>query len=158
MFVNAGVVPFSSVWRILAALAFAAIMWFVVLRGPEVHQEPPSRRALRIYGFSVVAMLIAIPLGASVLINVLDRPNAVLVWVIFVVGAHFWPFARAFELPVFGWLSASLVLVAVIGAIATVPSDSQVAAGWTGVVAGLVLLVFSAVGPALSRTPTAEDV
>lgn len=155
--VNAGAVPVSPVWRIVAVVAFVAVMWFVVLRGPEVRQDPPSPTALRIYGLSVVAMLIAIPAGASVLNNVLDRPNAVLVWVIFVVGGHFWPFAQAFKLPVFVWLSASLVLVAIIGAIATLPSDSSTAAGWTGISAGFVLLFFSAVGPAWSRTPTTAD-
>ncbi len=36
--------------------------------------------------------------GAVVLTNVLDRPNAVPVWVVSLVGAHFWPFAHAFVL------------------------------------------------------------
>lgn len=34
--VNAGAVPASILWRIAAAVAFAAVIWFVVLRGPEL--------------------------------------------------------------------------------------------------------------------------
>lgn len=149
--VNAGAVPASTTWRVIAVVASAAVIWFVVVRGPEVDQEPPSRAALQTYGICVAVMVLAIPVGALILTRVLDRPNAVLVWVVFVVGAHFVPFARAFQLSIFYGLSASLVLVSVIGAVPTLVSDSAVAAGWTGVAAGFVLLVFSALGPRLSR-------
>lgn len=153
--INAEAVPASLVWRIVGVVAFAAIAWFVVLRGPEVDQAPPSRAALRTYGISVAAMVVALLVGARIIGDVLDRPNAVLVWVVFVVGAHFLPFARAFHLPVFQWLAASLVVVSVIGAVPALASNSATAAGWTGVVAGFVLLFFSAVGPRLSqRTQT----
>ena len=145
--VNAGSVPGSLIWRIAAAVVFVAIMWFVVLRGPAVDGVPPNRAALRTYGVSVVAMVVAIPAGSTVINNVFDKSNAVLVWVVFVVGAHFWPFARAFGLLVFRWLSVSLVVVAIIGAVPTLATNSAAAAGWTGVVAGFVLLLFSAVGP-----------
>lgn len=97
-------------------------------------------------------MVVAIPTGASIIGNILDKPNAALVWVVFVVGAHFLPFARAFQLPIFRWLSASLILVSVIGAVPTLASNSATAAGWTGVAAGFVLLFFSAAGPRLTRT------
>ncbi len=149
--VNAGQLPGALAVRLAAVVAFAAIIWFVVVRGPGVEQEPPSRAALRTYGVSVTAMVVAIPVGAAVLTNVLDRPNAVPVWVVFLVGAHFWPFAHAFDLPVFGWLSAALVLVALVGAVPTIASDSATASGWTGVVAGFVLLAFAAAGPRLTR-------
>lgn len=151
--VNAGAVPASMVWRIAAVVGFVAIAWFVVLRGPEVAGVPPGRAALRTYAISVTAMVVAIPVGATVISNVFDRPNAVLVWVVFVVGVHFLPLARAFRLPVFGWLSASLVVVSVVGAIATLACGGTIAAGWTGVTAGFVLLIFSACGPRLTRGP-----
>jgi len=128
-----------------------AIIWFVVMRGPEVDRVTPSRSALRTYGISVAAMVVAIPVGATIITTTWDRPNAVLVWVVFVVGVHFLPFAQAFHLPVFRWLSASLVLVSLAGAVPTLASDSATAAGWTGVAAGFVLLLFSAVGPGLTR-------
>lgn len=98
-----------------------------------------------------MAMLVALPVGAAIISNVLDKPNAVLVWVVFVVGAHFLPFARAFHLPVFLWLSLCLIIVAVVGAVPALASNSETAAGWTAVAAGFVLLGFSAVGPRLSQ-------
>lgn len=155
MLVNAGAVPASLVWRIVGTVAFATVVWFVVVRRPELTQAPPRRAALRTYGLSVVAMLVALPAGAAVISNVLDKPNAVLVWVVFVVGAHFLPLASAFHLPVFRWLSLSLVTVSVVGAVPALALNSETAAGWTAVVAGFVLLWFSAVGPRMSQaTPT----
>ncbi len=152
--VNAGTVPASLVWRVVAIAGFVAIIWFVVLRGPEIDQLSPDREALRTYAMAVTAMVVAIPVGASIISNRLDRPNAVLVWVVFVVGAHFLPFAHAFQLPIFYWLSASLILVSLIGALPTLASNSVSAAGWTGVIAGFVLMLFAAVGPRLSRRAT----
>jgi len=73
----------------------------------------------------------------------------VLVWVVFVVGAHFLPFARAFHLPVFRWLSLSLVVVSVAGAVPALALGSETATGWTAVAAGFILLGFSASGPRL---------
>lgn len=147
--INAGAVPGSLFWRIAAALAFVAIVSVSVLRRSEVDREPPKRTALRTYAVCVTAMIVAIPVGAIVIGTVLSRPAAVLPWVVFVVGAHFLPFASAFHLPIFRWLSASLILVSVLGAIAVLATDSTTAAGWTGVAAGFVLLAFSALGPRL---------
>lgn len=152
--INAGTVPGTLLWRIMAAIGFVAIIWFVVVRGPQVDQVPPTRSALRTYGISVAVMVVAILVGSSILTNVLDRPHAVLVWVVLAVGAHFLPFAHAFHLPVFRWLAGSMVVVAVVGAVPTLASDSATAAGWTGVGAGFVLLFFSAAGPRLTRTTT----
>jgi hypothetical protein len=147
---NAGAVPGALVWRIAAVVAFAAVLWFVV-RGPQLTAAPPTRGALRTYGLSVVAMLVALPVGAAVITNVLDKPDSVLVWVVFVVGAHLLPFARAFHLPVFLWLSLSLVVVSVVGAVPALAFGSETAAGWTAVAAGFILLGFAAVGPRLNQ-------
>jgi hypothetical protein len=148
--INAGAVPASLILRISGIIGFVAIFWFVVLHGPELHLVPPDPSALQTYAICVAAMVVAIPVGATILSNVLDKPNAVLVWVVFVVGAHFQPFARAFQLPVFRWLSVALVGVSVIGAIPALTTDNATAASWTGVVAGFVLLTFAAVGPRLT--------
>jgi hypothetical protein len=145
--VNAGAIPGTVYWEVAAVAAFLAIAYFVVLRGPRVHQPAPSRSALRTYGICVAAMVVAIPLGASLITNVLDKPDAVPIWVVFVVGVHFLPFARAFHLPVFRWLAVALMLVAALGTTLLLVSDDAAAAGWTGVIAGFVLLFFSAVGP-----------
>lgn len=151
--INAGAVPGAVVWRVAAVLAFLAIIWFVVIRGPKVQQAQPTRAAVRIYGIAVVAMVVAIPVGAKVL-TALDRPNAVPVWVVFAVGAHFLPFSRAFQLPTFRWLALTMILVAVAGAIPMVSNDNATAAGWAGVAAGFVLFFFSAVGPRLTNRAT----
>ena len=153
---NAGAVPDSLIWRIAAVAAFVAIIWFVVLRGQVIAPAPPNRAALRTYGFSVLAMVVAFPVGARAISDVLDRPNAVLVWVVFVVGVHFLPFAQAFHLPVFRWLSASLVMISIIGAVPALASNSGTAAGWTGIGAGFLLMFFSAIGPRLSRQTTPQ--
>ncbi len=149
--INAGSVPGSPVWRVAAVLAAAAIVWFVIVRGPAVAHEPARREAIRAYGFAVTGMVVAIVLGASVISNVLDAPDAVPIWVVFCVGAHFWPFASAFALPVFRALAAALVLVALVGAVVVPFAPDDTTAGWTAVVAGFVLLAFSAAGPRLTR-------
>ncbi len=152
--INAGAVPATLLWCSVAAIGSIAILWIVVLRGPDVEQTPPDRSTLRTYGISVLAMAAAIPVGAHILTHTLDRPNAVLVWVVFVVGVHFLPFAHAFHLPVFRWLAAGLIAISALGAVPALISDSAVAAGWTGVAAGFILLFFSAAGPRLGRAPT----
>lgn len=155
--VNAGAIPGSVYWRIAAVAGALAIAYVVVLRGPLVNRAQPSRSAIRTYGICVTAMIVAIPIGASIITNVLDTPDAVLIWVVFVVGAHFLPFAHAFQLPVFRWLSAALVVVSAGGAILLLISDDAASAGWTGVTAGFVLMIFSAVGPRLISSNSSPD-
>jgi hypothetical protein len=67
----------------------------------------------------------------------------------FVVGVHFVPFSRAFGLPVSGWLSVSLLVVAAVSAVPSPAYNCAVAAGWCSVAAGFVLLFFAEVGPRL---------
>lgn len=151
--VNAGALPAPVVWRSVAVVVFVAIARSVVVRGPRAGRVTPDRSGWRTYALSVGTMVVAIPAGATIISNVLGRPRAVLPWVVFVVGAHFWPFARAFKLPAFRWLAAGLMVVAIMGAVAALAVDSAAAAGWTGVVAGFVLLTFSAFGPLLDPGP-----
>lgn len=148
--INASEVPGSSMWRIAAMLAAAAIVWFVIVKGPAVSHEPASREAIGTYGFAVTAMVVSIVLGASVITNVLEAPDTVPIWVVFCVGAHFWPFASTFALPVFRALAAALMLVALVGAIVVPFTPDDTTSGWTAVVAGFILLAFSAIGPRLT--------
>jgi len=152
---NAGVVPATLFLRIAAAIWFIAVMWFVVIRGPRILQAPPSRSALRTYGISVTAMLLAIPLGAQVITNISNAPEAVLIWVTFVVGVHFIPFASAFSLPVFYWLAGGMIAIAAGGAVFALVADSVLAAGWAAVAAGFVLLFFSTIGPRIGQKDAA---
>lgn len=148
---NAGAVPDSTLWRIAGVVVFLAVAGFVLARGTTAKPVVPSRSALRMYGIAVTAMVAAIIAGAALLSRVFDKPNLVLPWVVLAVGAHFWPFAKAFQLPVFRWLSGTLIAVAVVGGIFTLVTASAAAAGWTGVAAGFVLLFYAALGAYLSR-------
>ncbi len=149
--VNAAAVPAALLLRVLAVVTFVAVIWFAVLRAPKVDQAPPSRAALRTYGLCILGMLVALFLGARVLSGLLDRPHAVVPWVVLVVGAHFLPFAGAFGLPIFRLLAVSLVVLGLAGLVLTLSSNSATVEGWTGVAAGFVLLLFAAIGPRLSH-------
>ncbi|MGW6929737.1 DUF7010 family protein [Lentzea sp. NPDC054927] len=59
------------------------------------------------YGIAVLLMVVAIFAGSR-LLTVLDLPQAVPAWVLFVVGAHFAPFAKLFGSTRFLLLAAVL--------------------------------------------------
>lgn len=95
--VNAGANRASLAWRVVAVVVLAAIIWFVVVRGAKVDQVPRDRAALRTYCISQPPCCGDSRRGDDHH-QVFDRPNPVLVWVVFVVGAHFVP--RRTRLPV----------------------------------------------------------
>jgi hypothetical protein len=147
---NAGDLPAAAVIRIAGLVAFVLVL-VLLLRGPVAEPPRPSPAALRTYGLCVVGEVVAIPVGALV-IRALGGPSElVVVWVVFVVGLHFLPFARAFGLPVFDLLAWTLIALAVVGGVLTVTADA-VAGRWTAVAAGFVLLGFAAAGPRLTRS------
>lgn len=131
--------------RVVGVLAFVVVVWAISRRrgipdsGPE-----PSPHAGRTYAIAVIAMIIAFPLG-GVPLRALGESQLMLPWVVLVVGAHFFPFARAFRVPLFIRLSMALMALAVLGGVAVL-LDLPAAAGWTGVAAGVVLLGFGAIG------------
>lgn len=154
--VNAGAAfadPLAMTVRVLGVLAFLATIWFGVIRAPEGIGEPPSPTAMRTYNFAVLFEVIAIFGGAAIL-NALDLSDLVLPWVVVVVGAHFLPFANVFRAPQFLPLAWLLVAVGLLGGAATLLVD-EVAGPATGVVAGFVLLGFSAAG-ARGQAPDQE--
>lgn len=105
----------------------------------------PPRSALRTYWLCVIAEVVAIPVGAQFLIRVFDRSDVVLVWVVFVVGAHFLPFARAIRLPLFIPLAVGRTVVGVIGTVISLLT-SPLGAPAAGVTAGFLFLIFAARG------------
>ncbi|WP_051393031.1 hypothetical protein [Glycomyces arizonensis] len=147
--VNAGGLPGAAplVARCLGVAAFAFVVWYAVVRPRPgaVEARPPTRRAMRVYWICVGAMALAIPVGAAVVNNVLDAPELTVCWVVLVVGAHFLPFAKAFDAPVFAPLAWTLVGIAVVGGALTLALDEQ-AAAWTAVLAGAALLAYVALG------------
>lgn len=143
---NAGGLPdqWPVVLRIVGVVV-SAVVAIAIVRAPVLESEPPTRRAIRIYGWCVTAMVIAIPVGATLLNGPLDMPELTVVWVVGVVGAHFWPFAAAFDEPVFRPLALTLMAVAIVGGVVTVLAGESAAAA-TAVIAGFVLLAFAAQG------------
>ncbi|MFI6099222.1 hypothetical protein ACIA8G_27025 [Lentzea sp. NPDC051213] len=101
----------------------------------------------RTYGLAVLLMVVAIFAGSR-LLTVLDLPQAVPAWVLFVVGAHFAPFAKLFGSNRYLLLAALLcgvgVLAVGLGAAGLewawrlVPGFGGAAVLWGTVVAGLL--------------------
>ncbi len=153
--VNAGGLPdpWPVVLRIAGVVAAAAVA-VVIVRARVVDATPPSPRAIRIYGWCVTAMVVAIPVGASLLNGPIDAPELTVVWVVAVVGAHFLPFAAAFDAPVFRPLALALLAVAAAGAATTLVTGGEEPAAATAVTAGFVLLGFAALGV---RAPASES-
>lgn len=137
--------------RVAGVGLFLAALWWGVVRAPEAASagRAPSPRMWRIYWSSVIAEVVAIPLGAAVL-RAVDHAEVTVLWVIAVVGLHFLPFSRAFGVAVFGWLGAAMMLIAAFGSTVAIASGSDAAVSWSAVVAGLALLTFSVVGPRVS--------
>ena len=146
--VNAGAFggPLDVVLRVLGVVVFAAVIWFAVLRRAAGRPGPePSPGALRTYLICVGGEVVAIPLGAQLLIRVLDRPQLTPVWVVLVVGVHFLPFARAFRVPLFRTLGWTLVGLALLGGVLALTLTPLAVPG-AAVAAGFVLLAFAALG------------
>ncbi|WP_155375063.1 V-type ATP synthase subunit I domain-containing protein [Catellatospora vulcania] len=152
--VNAGQLsaPVDTLVRVVGVLAFVAVVWFAVIRpvGVPGPAEPPSRQAIRVYGFSVTAMALGIPVGAGVINNVLHQPVLTVPWVVLVVGAHFLPFAGAFRAPVFARLGWVMIGLAIVGGVLAL-TVTEAASPWTGVLGGVALLGFSAAGSQQDR-------
>ncbi|MDF1606054.1 hypothetical protein [Nocardioides sp. YIM 152315] len=127
------------------ALGLAVLGSVVVhLRSSPTAPPPPSRQGLRVYGVSVIALAVSVPVGAAAL-RAVGHDELTRAWVVLVVGLHLLPFARAFGQPFFRPLAWSLVTVALVGGAATVAGFED-GPGWTGVLAGGVLLVAALVG------------
>ncbi|HEV7655252.1 MAG TPA: hypothetical protein VGP36_11070 [Mycobacteriales bacterium] len=142
---NAGGLPAAAVIRVAGLVALVLVL-VLLLRRPVAAPPRPGRAALRTYGLCVVGEVVAIPVGALVVRSLGGPSELVVVWVVFVVGVHFLPFARAFGLPVFGLLAWTLIGLAVVGGALTLAADAA-AGRWTAVAAGFVLLGFAAAGP-----------
>ena len=145
--------PWQFVLRLLGVLA-AVIVLGIVVRTPVASPVPPSRRASRIYRWSVLAMVVAIPLGSALLNGPLHAPEFTVLWVIAAVGAHFLPFASAFDTPIFRPVAMTMLMLAALGAAATFTIGAD-AASWTAVAVGFALLGFVARGTLAeaSRSP-----
>ena len=98
----------------LAVFALAAVL---LRRRTLPALPPPAPGALRVYGAAVVVMLLLFPVTRLVA-RAADAPTAQIALVAAVVGAHFLPFARAFDAPVFRWIGGSMLILGLLGALA----------------------------------------
>lgn len=145
--VNAGGLPspWDVIARVVGLVLLAVAVWRLVKGEWGDVSIPGSPRA---YWVAVAAEVIAIPVGASVLTRVLDQPDLVVLWVVFVVGAHFLP-ARAFGIGRFAELGVVLMLLAVLFAAVDLAGDVDAAPSAGAVLAGVAMLAFSAVPSAV---------
>ncbi|MEO6604789.1 MAG: hypothetical protein ABIN55_04175 [Aeromicrobium sp.] len=150
--INAGGTGSAGPIRIVGIALFLAAVFWGVVRAPEASPAQLSSDAGRIYRLSVVAEIVAIPLGAAVINNVLDRPELTVLWVVAVVGLHFLPFARAFDTTMYAWLGWAMIAIATCGIAATLATGRDSTAAWFAVTAGIVVLGFCVVGPRLAAT------
>ncbi|THV41275.1 hypothetical protein [Glycomyces buryatensis] len=152
--VNAGELPgaIALTLRCIGIAGFAFVVWYTQIRtrGYQSAAEPPTSKAMRVYWICVIAEVLSIPVGAMVINNVIDQPDLTVCWVVLVVGVHFLPFAKAFNAPIFTPLGWTLVGTAVIGGALTLTVAAQ-AAAWAAVLAGVALLVSSALGGRILR-------
>lgn len=142
---NAADLPdaWPTVAWVMGIVLVAAAIWFGLIRG--VHNDGPvhDQQSIRTYWTAVIAEVIAIPAGALVINAVFDRPRFVVLWIVFVVGAHFLP-ARAFGMRGFTGLGIGMIALAIVCAVLTLAWTST-AAPIGGVLAGFLLLGFTIV-------------
>lgn len=134
--INAGELPGSLVWRVVGVVGFVALVATLLLRPPPAPPEP-TPRAMRIYWACVIGEVLAIPVGAAILGNA-GQADLVPAWVVLVVGVHFVPFARAFELPLFLRLGIAMMVIALAG-MATALAGVERGVPAAAVLAGFVL-------------------
>ncbi|WP_158679904.1 hypothetical protein [Deinococcus sp. NW-56] len=148
-----GVFPSALAWSLRGLGVLAFVLTLSRLRRPGALPAPrrPDAASWRTYQVSVLLMVLALSVGARLLTLAGQAPLVVL-WVVFAVGAHFYPFAQAFGAAVFRQLAFMMVGTAALFA-------SLFALGWEAapavgaVVAGAVMLWYSA---GLGQPPGAQ--
>ncbi|GAA2332178.1 hypothetical protein GCM10009854_04230 [Saccharopolyspora halophila] len=150
--VNAGGLPgpWDGVARIAGVCLIVTAAWRGLIRARPLEDTWPG--SARAYWIAVGVEIVAIPAGAVVLNRVLELPDLVVLWVVFVVGAHFLP-ARMFAIGRYAELGVVLMLLAVGSAAAHLAAGLSWVPSLGAVLAGMVLLAFAAI-PALAHPGT----
>ncbi len=134
----------STVLRIIAAVAFIALVALATRRQPPSGSRPNSVDNFGLgltYWLVVAAEFAAIVVGAKVLTDHLALPNAVAAWVSIVVGVHFVALAPMWRFPAFYLLGGFIGLCGMVGLIAAASHASEsVSATVGGVLPGVLLL------------------
>jgi hypothetical protein len=146
VFVNGGALPsgIAAAVRGLGVVAFIAVMTLVVLRrrGEQRSAPAPDQRAWRTYWSMVILEVILLPIG-SVTLSRLSHPELGVAWVALVVGVHFLPFAKAFDVPDFRLLAWTMIVLALIGGVLAVAVSAAAGAVVAGVLSGVALFAFA---------------
>lgn len=105
-------------WVVLGLFVIAGM--FVALRVPR-HRSQWSRGRPRVAWAVWFAVLLAVEValiagGQNLLRGTLGHPEWIPVWTLFVVGAHFWPFALILKVDAFHVLAGALCAMAVVSA------------------------------------------
>jgi hypothetical protein len=146
IFVNGAALPggIAAAVRGLGVVAFIVMMTLVVLRrGGEQRAAPvPDQRAWRTYWSLVILEVILLPIG-SVTLTRLGHPELGVAWVALIVGVHFLPFAKAFDVPDFRQLAWTMIVLAPIGGVLAVAVSAASGAVVAGVLSGVALFAFA---------------
>lgn len=157
--VNAGSAggPWPTILRVLGVALFGVAVVLVLRQPPLPLEQHRTRAQMRAYLAIVLAEVLAIPIGASLLTNVFGLDNAALPWVLIVLGVHFVGFERVFPHAGFQALGVVLTVVGVVTLVLAIAgADDDLVIVCSGVVAGFVLLAWALGGVARglgSRTP-----
>lgn len=156
--VNAGATDaaWPVILRGLAIVTFLAAV-VLVLRAPALGAgRAPGADQMRRYWLTVLAEVVAIPVGNLVLLKVFGLEGAGLPWVAVVLGVHFLVFDRIFPGAGFLVLGALVTLCGVAGlamVVSDVDQDAVVVV--SGVVTGFALLGSVLRGVLLGRATVA---
>ncbi|MFF7992290.1 hypothetical protein ACFZDG_21150 [Kitasatospora xanthocidica] len=143
---NAGTLPTAAAapLRVLAILAFLRI---VLTRRRAAETVAGDARPARGPGFGkgywyvVAAEVLGLGVGLYVIANVLDKPDASVAWIAFVVGVHFFGLAVVWKRAALHVLAASMAVCGVAGLVLAVCDVSKpVIAVVSGIVPGVLLL------------------
>ena len=147
VFVIANAPSLPAPWSALGLVAGAVLLVVAVLRNvagsPALIEQGTG--SARVYWIAVAAEVVAIPTGSLVLNKVIDEPDLVVLWVVFVVGAHFLP-AYVFGIGRYGELGLVLIVIAVLFGAIYLAADADWAPRGGAVLAGCALLASAAAG------------
>ncbi|WP_169333391.1 hypothetical protein [Demetria terragena] len=121
-----------------AWLVALAVTIFAVFVRPRrlTDPGPPGPYAGLIYSGSIAGMLALMAIGRVVL-DAVDRPELQPAVVVIAVGAHFVPFAKTFNVPIFatlGWTVTALGVIGLLSGLIGGAVPAAVAATLTGIV------------------------
>lgn len=138
--------PVGPVLQVAGAAAFLGLLVVVFRSRPASEGAAPAGAAGfgRGYWIVVAAEVLAFFVGAAVLRGPLALPLAVLPWITFVVGVHFFGLAKVWSARSLAWLGAAIAACGVLGlVVAAFGADEAAVAVVAGVIPGLILLAGS---------------